>query len=121
MNVGKPLALVRTSLRLLHTNPESQIYTNFHNYTVPGPAVWSCGGSGGGGTGDDSSPSPSSEPTTLVTSRIPASPTGDSSGGGEGCSVAQYGQCGGTGYTGCTTCASGSTCSQSNEYYSQCL
>jgi xyloglucan-specific exo-beta-1,4-glucanase len=33
----------------------------------------------------------------------------------------EYGQCGGVGFTGCTTCASGSTCTYSNAYYSQCL
>ncbi|THH31970.1 hypothetical protein EUX98_g2230 [Antrodiella citrinella] len=32
-----------------------------------------------------------------------------------------YGQCGGTGFTGPTVCASGSTCKESNQYYSQCL
>ena len=32
-----------------------------------------------------------------------------------------YGQCGGKGWTGATTCASGSTCTVSNAYYSQCL
>ncbi|TFY57763.1 hypothetical protein EVG20_g8415 [Dentipellis fragilis] len=32
-----------------------------------------------------------------------------------------YGQCGGIGWTGATTCASGSVCTVSNEYYSQCL
>ncbi|KAF8317317.1 hypothetical protein DL93DRAFT_2226292 [Clavulina sp. PMI_390] len=37
------------------------------------------------------------------------------------CTTAKYGQCGGIGYTGCTTCASGSTCTYSNAYYSQCL
>lgn len=31
------------------------------------------------------------------------------------------GQCGGTGFSGSTCCASGSVCSYSNEYYSQCL
>jgi cellulose 1,4-beta-cellobiosidase len=31
------------------------------------------------------------------------------------------GQCGGTGFAGSTCCASGSTCVETNEYYSQCL
>lgn len=35
--------------------------------------------------------------------------------------VAPNGQCGGTGYSGTTSCASGSYCSQVNEYYFQCL
>jgi len=32
-----------------------------------------------------------------------------------------YGQCGGIGWTGATTCVSGSTCTFSSAYYSQCL
>ncbi|PPQ74550.1 hypothetical protein CVT26_007942 [Gymnopilus dilepis] len=32
-----------------------------------------------------------------------------------------WGQCGGQGWTGSTTCASGSVCTYSNPYYSQCL
>ncbi|KAF8161567.1 hypothetical protein B0H34DRAFT_796334 [Crassisporium funariophilum] len=32
-----------------------------------------------------------------------------------------YGQCGGQGWTGATTCASGSTCTFSSQWYSQCL
>jgi len=35
--------------------------------------------------------------------------------------VAVYGQCGGKGYTGSTVCDSGSVCTFSNDYYSQCL
>ena len=34
---------------------------------------------------------------------------------------AVYGQCGGSGWTGATCCASGSTCTYSNSYYSQCV
>lgn len=56
--------------------------------------------------------------TTVVTSTVQATTT---SGGGSSCSVAKYGQCGGSGYSGCTACASGSTCTKSNDYYSQCL
>ncbi|KAF9043810.1 hypothetical protein BDZ89DRAFT_217024 [Hymenopellis radicata] len=32
-----------------------------------------------------------------------------------------WGQCGGIGWTGATTCVSGSTCTYSNDWYSQCL
>ncbi|KAI1365971.1 cutinase-domain-containing protein [Xylaria arbuscula] len=46
---------------------------------------------------------------------------GTGTGGDSGCSVAKWGQCGGSGFTGCTTCASGSTCTVSSQYYSQCL
>ncbi|KAF4627511.1 hypothetical protein G7Y89_g10643 [Cudoniella acicularis] len=36
-------------------------------------------------------------------------------------SIAKWGQCGGSGWTSTGTCASGSTCTYSNEWYSQCL
>ncbi|TBU35662.1 cellobiohydrolaseII [Dichomitus squalens] len=32
-----------------------------------------------------------------------------------------WGQCGGIGWTGATTCASGSVCTELNDYYSQCI
>nr|GAT47956.1 predicted protein [Mycena chlorophos] len=53
--------------------------------------------------------------TTTSTSTAP-------SGGGTGgtCS-AEWGQCGGIGWSGATCCASGTTCTVSNSYYSQCL
>lgn len=35
--------------------------------------------------------------------------------------VAKYGQCGGLTYAGSTVCVSGTTCTYSNAYYSQCL
>lgn len=35
--------------------------------------------------------------------------------------AALWGQCGGSGWAGATTCASGSCCTYSNAYYSQCL
>lgn len=38
-----------------------------------------------------------------------------------GATQTAYGQCGGTGWTGPTVCASGSTCTVSNAYYSQCI
>ncbi|KAJ7102273.1 glycosyl hydrolase [Mycena belliarum] len=57
--------------------------------------------------------------TTATTTTTSAATT--TTGGSGGCTTARYGQCGGTGYTGCTTCASGSTCTYSNDFYSQCL
>ncbi|KAI0782331.1 endoglucanase [Abortiporus biennis] len=36
-------------------------------------------------------------------------------------SVAVWGQCGGIGWTGSTTCDSGTTCTELNDYYFQCL
>ncbi|VDC06962.1 unnamed protein product [Peniophora sp. CBMAI 1063] len=47
--------------------------------------------------------------------------SGSGTGGSTGCTTAKYGQCAGQGFTGCATCASGSTCTFSNTYYSQCL
>lgn len=35
--------------------------------------------------------------------------------------AAEWGQCGGTGWAGSTTCVSGSCCTYSNDWYSQCL
>jgi hypothetical protein len=54
----------------------------------------------------------------TTTSSAKATTTTTSTGSG---TVAKYGQCGGEGYTGSTLCASGSTCTYSNAYYSQCL
>lgn len=100
------------------------IYTDFTNYTVPGPAVWS-GQSAAGGSSPTSiasvapvstvsvqSVSTSSSVVVATTSAV-ATPTG--------VAIAKYGQCGGTGWTGSTVCASGSTCTATNQYYSQCL
>ncbi|KAK3366771.1 glycoside hydrolase family 61 protein [Lasiosphaeria ovina] len=110
------------------------IYTNFNNYTVPGPAVWSCGSSGsnpvttpGATTAQPSTstststakPATTSSSTTLSTSTRSAAPSTTTT--PVTCVVAKYGQCGGSGYIGCTVCASGSSCSVSNAYYSQCL
>jgi len=62
----------------------------------------------GGGTTNPTT----SKPSTGTTTKPPTT---------TGCTQTKYGQCGGTGYTGCTVCASGSTCTYSNDYYSQCL
>ncbi|KAK7046674.1 alpha-L-arabinofuranosidase [Favolaschia claudopus] len=64
----------------------------------------------------------SGSPTTTTSKTTTTTATTTSSGGGTtGCTTAKFGQCGGTGYTGCTACASGSTCTFSNDFYSQCL
>lgn len=92
------------------------IYTDFHNYTVPGPAVWSGQSAGGGGGSTPTSVVPTGPGSTTVvktTSTTSAAPTG--------ATVPKYGQCGGAGWTGATVCASGSTCTATNQYYSQCL
>ncbi|EIM84171.1 uncharacterized protein STEHIDRAFT_148616 [Stereum hirsutum FP-91666 SS1] len=56
---------------------------------------------------------------TGGSSTASAPPTSTSS--AAGAAQTKYGQCGGTGWTGPTACASGSTCTASNQYYSQCL
>ncbi|KAK3395324.1 glycosyl hydrolase family 61-domain-containing protein [Sordaria brevicollis] len=98
----------------------ANIYSNFNSYTVPGPAEFTCSGSGGGNGGS----TPSNPTTTLRTSTVARTSTtaaGSQPTSPSGCSVAKYGQCGGIGYSGCTSCASGSSCKVTNEYYSQCL
>lgn len=52
------------------------------------------------------------------TTTTSAAPTQTSATSG---SVPKWGQCGGNGWTGATACVSGSTCTVSNEWYSQCL
>ncbi|KAK3116662.1 hypothetical protein LTR53_002709 [Teratosphaeriaceae sp. CCFEE 6253] len=65
--------------------------------------------------------------TTLATSAASAkttsSPakTSSSAAAASSAAVAKYGQCGGSGYSGSKVCASGSVCTVSNSYYSQCL
>jgi len=95
------------------------------SYTPPGPAVWS-GGTGvvvasssavtSAATSSKAAPTTISTvvvaPTTVVTSAIS---------GATGATQAKYGQCGGIGWTGPTVCASGSTCTVTNSYYSQCI
>ncbi|TAQ84377.1 hypothetical protein B7494_g7298 [Chlorociboria aeruginascens] len=56
--------------------------------------------------------------TSTATSSAPATTSSTAPGGG---SIAEWGQCGGMGWTGSGTCVSGTTCTYSNAYYSQCL
>jgi endo-1,4-beta-xylanase len=73
-------------------------------------SVSNTGGSGGGTT------TTTTPPKTTTTS----APGGGSTGTSGSCS-AEWGQCGGLGWTGPTCCVSGTTCSEQNAYYSQCL
>jgi len=96
-------------------------YPPVTSYIVPGPSVFSCGGSGST-TSNPTKPTTSTitSTTTIPTTTKPTtSPT--SAPTPTGGTVAQYGQCGGIGYTGATTCASPYTCAVVNDYYSQCL
>jgi hypothetical protein len=98
------------------------IYTNFHNYTVPGPAVWSGQSAGGSSPTSVGSTTPVSTKTTQPTSSSSAVvKTTSATASPTGATVPKYGQCGGAGWTGSTVCASGSTCTVTNQYYSQCL
>ncbi|KAK7017656.1 glycoside hydrolase [Favolaschia claudopus] len=71
------------------------------------------GSTGTGGTTSSSSSAASSTVTSSTTTSASTPPTG--------CVSPQWAQCGGTGWTGCTACASGTKCTFSNNYYSQCL
>ncbi|KAJ0118028.1 glycosylhydrolase family 61-1 [Diaporthe amygdali] len=94
--------------------------TSSSTYTIPGPDPFTCGASG-------SSPQPTTTAkpatsTTLATStKTSSAPATSSSASSGGACVAKYGQCGGTGWTGATCCVAGSTCSATNQYYSQCV
>ncbi|KAH6702026.1 glycosyl hydrolase family 61-domain-containing protein, partial [Leptodontidium sp. MPI-SDFR-AT-0119] len=70
------------------------IYNNFKNYTVPGPAVWSGQNAAGGG----GSPVTTSAvgPVTTTSTAKPATTTAS------GPFAQRYGQCGGSGWTGPT-------------------
>ncbi|KAH8591022.1 glycosyl hydrolase family 61-domain-containing protein [Bisporella sp. PMI_857] len=103
------------------------IYNQFSTYTVPGPSVWA-GQSGGGGAvptttaaGTTATTRPTttaatttSRATTTATTAPPATTTAAGT-------VPKYGQCGGQGWTGGTVCVAGTTCTYSNQFYSQCL
>ncbi|KAL2256705.1 hypothetical protein VTK26DRAFT_1256 [Humicola hyalothermophila] len=96
----------------------ANIYNNFNSYIVPGPEVFTCSGddnNNGGGSNPDPEPTPTPTSTSTPQDPTPTSTPPSS------CTVPKWAQCGGIGYTGCTTCEAGSTCSVTNEYYSQCL
>lgn len=81
---------------------------------------------GPGGVVVSSSGSSTSEPTTTapgttfsfstVTTSAPATTSSAAAG-----TLPKYSQCAGEGWTGTGTCVSGTTCTYSNPYYSQCL
>jgi pectin lyase len=60
----------------------------------------------------------SAKPTTTTQASVqPTTPTSGSTAG----AAKLYGQCGGQGYTGPTKCEAGSTCVETNAWYSQCI
>jgi lytic cellulose monooxygenase (C1-hydroxylating) len=78
-------------------------------YVIPGPPLY------GSGTG---APAPPPTTTASAPTSTAAPPSTSSSAAG---TVAAYGQCGGQGFTGPIACASGFTCTEQSQYYSQCL
>ncbi|KAF9563852.1 cellobiohydrolase I [Agrocybe pediades] len=73
-------------------------------------------GSGGGSSSSSGGGGPSStsvtRTTTVASTTTNSAPTATQT---------KWGQCGGQGWTGPTVCAAGSTCTASNQWYSQCL
>ncbi|KAL4263728.1 Alpha-galactosidase [Pleurotus pulmonarius] len=84
----------------------------FISGSTPGPASSSPVSSVPPTSTSTSRTSTSSVPITSVPPANPTSPSG---------TVPQWGQCGGIGYSGPTTCIAGTTCTYSNDWYSQCL
>ncbi|KAJ3509775.1 hypothetical protein NLJ89_g5038 [Agrocybe chaxingu] len=70
---------------------------------------------------DPTIPSPPNTPGTTQPGSPPPTTSNPQPTQPPSCAVPKWGQCGGQGYSGCTTCESGSTCSISNTWYSQCL
>ncbi|KAH8602223.1 carbohydrate-binding module family 1 protein [Bisporella sp. PMI_857] len=87
-------------------------------YIESGSLTTSVAGPGGVVVSDPASPSTTAKPTqtTLVTSAAPVTTTAAPAG-----TLPKYAQCGGSGWAGSGTCVEGTTCTYSNEWYSQCL
>ena len=96
--------------------------TTSSKYTIPGPPVFSCSGSGNNGGG--SNPVTTQAPATTAAATSATKPTTSAAAtpapSTGGCTAAQWQQCGGNNYSGCKTCASPYTCKVINDYYSQC-
>ncbi|KAL4260055.1 Lytic polysaccharide monooxygenase AA9 [Pleurotus pulmonarius] len=93
-------------------------YPPITNYIIPGPAVFTCGGTTPTSSSVVTLPSSSSSSSVVppVTSTSTSSAPPQSTG-----TVGQWGQCGGIGYTGPTTCVAGTTCTVQSDYYYQCI
>ncbi|KIO15610.1 hypothetical protein M407DRAFT_34801 [Tulasnella calospora MUT 4182] len=102
-------------------------------YVIPGPALFTCGGSNTKTTTTttttktSSTSSTKTSSTTTTSTRTSSTSTTTSKTSStttttaSGATQTQYGQCGGTGWTGATVCASPYTCTYVNAFYSQCL
>jgi hypothetical protein len=100
--------------------------------TVPAYSIVTFVLSGSGSTGSSSTTSSSTSKATTSTSTTSKSTTSTTTSKASttstsasqttsGCVSAKWGQCAGMGWTGCTSCISGTTCTYSNAWYSQCL
>ncbi|KAF2805923.1 uncharacterized protein BDZ99DRAFT_510880 [Mytilinidion resinicola] len=92
-------------------------------YTIPGPSVrlGSGTGNGGAGTAGTGGAASSAAPTTLATAVKSSSAAAVASPAAACATVVKYGQCGASTHSGCTLYASGSMCTKSSGFYSQCL
>jgi len=90
-------------------------YPTVTNYTIPGPPVFTCGGSSSPAPSTSAKASTVASTTAVKTTSTAAAPSSTAG------TVAHYGQCGGTGWTGGTVCVAPYTCTSSSAYYSQCL
>ncbi|KAF2636742.1 hypothetical protein P280DRAFT_501017 [Massarina eburnea CBS 473.64] len=99
-------------------NIDSDAAKTATTYIVPGPSIWPGTGGSNPAPGTTAVPTATAAPTTMVTT---AKTTTSSGPAPTTCTAAKYAQCGGKGFSGCTTCADRSTCTESREYYSQCL
>ncbi|KAG8982215.1 hypothetical protein FRB90_006956, partial [Tulasnella sp. 427] len=102
-------------------------------YTIPGPPLFTCGGSNTKTTTKASTTTTTTKASTTTTTTKASTTTTTTTKGNttttktsstttaSTAGVTHYGQCGGQGYTGPTVCASPYTCQVSNQYYSQCL
>ncbi|KAG8972358.1 hypothetical protein FRB90_010234, partial [Tulasnella sp. 427] len=102
-----------------------------HNYQIVATEGYQSSGTAtitvGTGTGDNgtttTTTTTSKAGTTTTTTKAGTTTTTTSKASTTtiGTCSAKWGQCGGQGWTGATCCVSGSTCTYSNAYYSQCL
>lgn len=94
------------------------IYQPLNSYVIPGPPVFTCGGTSPPTTQPPTTQPPTTQPPTTQppTTQPPTSqpPTTQPPSGG----AAQWAQCGGIGFSGPTTCQSPFTCVKLNDYVS---
>ncbi|KAJ6448690.1 glycoside hydrolase family 61 protein I [Mycena sanguinolenta] len=86
-------------------------YPLLTNYTIPGPPVFSCSGSGGAAPPTTTVGTTTTTASTKTTTTTSAASTTTAAG-----TVAHYGQCGGLTYTGPTACVAPYTCVVSSAY-----